>query len=68
MYLKNKQADRTILVGMDIDFSSNNLTDSSVKFFAELLKKFQGFRSVNMQSLSKMKPKDTGFQELAKAL
>ena len=61
MYLKNKQTDRTILVGMDFDFSSNNLTDTSVKFFAELLKKFQGFHSVNMSSLSKMKPKDTGF-------
>ena len=40
MCVKLKQTDKAILVGMDIDFSHNNLTDSSVKFFAELLKKF----------------------------
>jgi|LauGreDrversion4_2_1035121.scaffolds.fasta_scaffold1333693_1 hypothetical protein len=61
MCVKLKQTDKTILVGMDIDFSHNNLTDSSVKFFAELLKKFQGFKSINMSSLSKFKPKDSGF-------
>ena len=54
---------------MVFDFSENVLTDASIRSFAELLKKFQGFSSIKMSDLSqKPSKKDTGFQELAKAL
>jgi len=66
--LKNNKQSSGFEHGMEFDFSNNNLKDSSVKFFAEIIKKFNGFSTINMKSLGKIKPKDTGFCELAKAI
>lgn len=51
---------------MDIDLSNNHLTESSLKYLADIIRKFHGFRSINLSNLVKMK--DTGFQELAKSV
>lgn len=57
---------------MELDISENNLTDESVKVFAELITKFEGFRAVNMASIrsgkGKKGSKDSGYVELANAL
>lgn len=47
---------------MILDFSENLLTDTSIRSFAELIRKFQGFRQVNMAELNqKVTKKDTGY-------
>jgi Ran GTPase-activating protein (RanGAP) involved in mRNA processing and transport len=51
---------------MELDFSKNNLTDTSLKYLADILRKFNGIRSLNISNLSKMK--ESGFIELAKAI
>ena len=51
---------------MDLDVSKNSLSETSIKYLADIIRKFQGFRYINLANLSKMK--DTGFIELAKAL
>lgn len=56
------------VLAMYIDFSHNNLTDSSVKVFAESLRKYQSYREVIMRSLSLHKCKDSIWHELANAL
>ena len=54
---------------MVFNFGENVLTDARIRSFAQLLKKFKGFSSIKMSDLSqKPSKKDTGFQELAKAL
>jgi hypothetical protein len=50
---------------MDISFSDNGLTDSSVSQFLELIRKYDSFRSVNM---SRLEVKEGGFSDLAEAL
>jgi len=70
IYLKNVQTGREIVEGMHFNFSNNTIGESSVRFFAEILKKFHGFRSVDMRSLL-MKGKnasDSGYSELARAI
>jgi hypothetical protein len=42
-------------LGIDLDVSKNNLTDISIKYLADILRKFNGFRSINLSSLGKMK-------------
>ena len=60
---------KDIECGMHLDFSANSLSDSSIRYFSEILRKFSGFRSIRMSDLSeKAKKKDTGFFELAKSL
>jgi Ran GTPase-activating protein (RanGAP) involved in mRNA processing and transport len=66
IYLKNLTSTRDYEAGIDLDISKNNLTDISIKYLADILKKFNGFRSLNLSSLGKMK--DTGIIEFAKAL
>ena len=54
---------------MHLDISDNRLGDGSVRFFAELLKKFSGFRSINMSGINQQaQSSNTGYTELAKAL
>ena len=55
---------------MHLDISDNRLSDTSIRFLAELLGKFSGFRSVNMSNLSQKtkNAENTGYIELAKAL
>jgi len=54
---------------MHLDISRNNLSDDAVRTFAELITKFEGFRSINMMSVRpRMSKKDTGYIEMAKAL
>jgi hypothetical protein len=53
---------------MHFNFSKNNLSESAITCFAELLRKFNAFRSINMSSLGIKKGKDTCLIDLAKAL
>lgn len=53
---------------MYFDFSQNNLTETSLKVFSELMKKYSSFREVNMSNLSLSKCKDASWFELANAL
>ncbi|CDW90123.1 UNKNOWN [Stylonychia lemnae] len=50
---------------IDLDISKNSLTETSLKYLADILKKFQGFKSINMRELSKMK--DIGYIEMFRA-
>lgn len=52
---------------MEIDLSRNSLTEASIKYLADILRKFQGFRSISLSGLSKMQ-NQLGFVELARAL
>ena len=54
---------------MHLDVSRNMLTDDAIKSFAELIAKFEGFKSVNLMSIRpRMNKKDTGYLDLAKSL
>lgn len=53
---------------MHLDISNNVLTEGSIKCFADILSKFNAFRSVKMNGLKKLKSKDNSYFELAKAL
>ena len=56
---------------MHLDVSRNLLTDEALKALAELLHKFEGFRSINLMSIRpsfNKKEKDLGYIELAKAI
>lgn len=66
IYLRNLSTSRDYETLIDLDISKNNLSETSMKYLADILKKFQGFRSINMSNMSKMK--DFGFIELAKSL
>jgi hypothetical protein len=55
-------------MGMHLDISNNVLTEGSIKCFADILSKFNAFRSVKMNGLKKLKSKDNSYFELAKAL
>jgi len=63
------QTGREIDGGMHLDISDNSLSDLSIRFFADLIGKFSGFRSVNMSNLNQAASSgNTGYYELAKAL
>ncbi len=51
---------------MDLDISKNTISESSVRYLADVLKKFQGFRAINMSNMAKLK--DTAFIEMFQAL
>ena len=72
MHQRSVQTNREFEGNMELDISANNLTDESVRAFADLITKFEGFRAVNMGSLRSNKgrkgAKDLGFAELASAL
>lgn len=72
MHQRSMQTNREFETNMELDISENNLTDESVKAFAELITKFEGFRAVNMASIrsgkGKKGSKDSGYGELASAL
>lgn len=53
---------------MHLDFSKNILTESSILCFADILKKFNAFRSVKMTGLGIRKGKDSCLLELARAI
>ena len=52
IYIRQVQTNREIESGMHLDISENRLKDNSISFFAELLKKFSGFRSINMSGIN----------------
>ena len=68
IYLKsmNKQQDYKGPL-MELDFSKNNITESSLKYLADILRKFHGIRALNMESLPRMK-NDSGWVELCRSL
>ena len=51
---------------MEIDLSRNNITEASIKYLADILRKFQGFKAISLSGLSKMN--QAGFVELARSL
>jgi hypothetical protein len=51
---------------MNLDISKNDLSDSSIKYLADIIRKFHAFRSLNLSGLLKMK--ESGFVEFARAL
>lgn len=74
IYLRNLsvQGSRGAVAGgdvegmMDIDLSRNNISETSIRYLADILRKFQGFRSISLTGLGKMS--QSGFVELARAL
>lgn len=66
IYLRNLSNTKDFASYIDIDVSKNNLTDSSMKYLSDIVKKFNGFRSLNLSSLGKMK--ETGMIEFLKSL
>ena len=66
IYLRNLSNTKDFETFIDLDISTNSLTETSIKYLADIIRKFQGFRSINLSELSKMK--DNGFIELFKAL
>ena len=66
IYLRNLTNNKDYQTMIDIDVSKNSLTETSIKYLADIIRKFQGFRSMNLSNLSKMK--EIGFIELAKSL
>jgi len=66
IYLRNLHSNKDFEVLIDLDVSENNLTESSLKYLADIIKKFHAFKSLNLSNLMKMK--DTGLIEFAKAL
>ena len=54
---------------MHMDFSRNMLSDEALKAFAELITKFEGFRSLSMMNVRpRASKKDQFYIELAKAI
>ena len=69
IYIRQVQTNREIESGMELNISDNRLSDASIRFFAELLGKFSGFRSINMSNVNQLaQMNNTGYLELAKAL
>ena len=69
MHQRSVLTNREFEEHMHLDVSRNMLSDESIKNFAELITKFEGFRSVNLMSIRpKMQKKDSGYLDLAKAL
>ena len=69
MHQRSLQTNREFEEQLNLDVSKNMLSDDSIKSFAELITKFEGFRSVNLMSIRpRMNKKDTGYLDLAKAL
>lgn len=66
IYLRNLAQGRDYEGFIDLDISKNTITESSVRYLADVLKKFQGFRSINMSNMAKLK--ETAFLELFKSL
>lgn len=66
IYLRNLSHTKDYDILMDIDLSRNSITENSIKYLADIVKKFQGFRSIKLSGLSKMK--DSGYVELARSL
>jgi len=52
---------------IDLDLSRNSLQDASIRYLADILRKFQGFNSINLAGLSKM-ANQSGFVELGRSL
>ncbi|CDW71712.1 UNKNOWN [Stylonychia lemnae] len=52
---------------MELDISKNNITESSLKYLGDILKKFNGFKSINMQSMGKMKT-ENGWIDFCRSL
>jgi len=52
---------------MELDFSKNNVTESSLKYLADILRKFHGIKELNLQSLPRMR-NDSGWIDLCRAL
>ena len=48
MHTRSVQTGREFESCMHLDLSNNAISDDSIKLFAELLSKFEGFRSVSL--------------------
>jgi len=66
IYLRNLSQTKDYDTLMEIDLSRNSITENSIKYLADILRKFQGFKSIKLSGLSKMK--ETGYVELARSL
>ena len=66
IYLRNLYQTKDYDTLMEIDLSRNSITENSIKYLADILRKFQGFKSIKLSGLSKMK--ETGYVELARSL
>ena len=59
MHQRSVQTNREFEQCMHLDVSRNMLTDDAIKSFAELIAKFEGFKSVNLMSIRpRMNKKD----------
>lgn len=67
IYLRNLSQVRDYDNLMDLDLSKNALSESSIKYLADLLRKFQGFRSLTLQALPKLRS-DAAYLELVRSL
>ena len=67
IYLQNLHGAASFERLIDLDLSRNSLQDASVRYLADILRKFQGFQSLNLAGLSKM-ANQSGFVELARSL
>ena len=68
IYIQHGQGGRQVEVCMHFDFSKNLLSESAITCFADILSKFNAFRSLNMSSLGIRKGKDGCLLDLAKAI
>ena len=55
IYLRTMQSQRDYEFYMDLDVSMNNLNESSLKYLADIIKRFHGFRSLNLSGFQKIK-------------
>ena len=71
LHQKSVQMHREFDQSMHLDISRNILSDDSLKVLAELVRQFEGFRSLNLMSIRpniSKKEKDGGYYDLAKAI
>ena len=71
LHQKSVQMHREFEQSMHLDISRNILSDESLKVLAELVRQFEGFRSLNLMSIRpniSKKEKDAGYYDLAKAI
>ena len=61
------QTHKDFVTTMELDISRNNISETSLKYLADIIRKFHGFKMLNMQSLLEMKT-DSGWIEFCRSL